>query len=332
MSGDTMHKLILPRSHGEHRVGAGRALTGRAGFSGSVNHWSSAILFILFILLPSSRCQRNAASPQNDLANIPPPAGLNRGWNRNLNIQGVAYDVFFPDSYHRRTILVLPGWNYPKTGWIENSSLAALAQQHGYALVLPEMLKTLYESSYYPQTTLKWNPLPGGDFIKNHFLPDMQKKHNIFLQGSASVLLGLSTGGRGVALTALENPGLFVAGAALSGDYDQALMPTDNLMTLVYGPISSFRSRWTGRDNPAARAGEWKMPLYLSHGLADRIIPEEQSRIFYEALRKMPGVTVEYHPVPGGGHDYRFWNGQLTDVFAFFERIIAQKESANENQ
>ncbi|NER35097.1 MAG: prolyl oligopeptidase family serine peptidase [Oscillatoria sp. SIO1A7] len=248
----------------------------------------------------------------------------NPGWNKNLMADDVPYDLYIPGNYRDRSVLVLPGWNFSRTNWVENAPLVEYADRYGYALILPEMLQTVYASSYYPETNLRWNRLPGGQFIKEQFLPAIQKKHNLLKPGQHNTLLGLSTGGRGVALIALENPGLFVAGASLSGDFSQENMPSDNLMTALYGSFEQFPDRWKGRDNPQARAAEWIMPLYLAHGTADEVVPESQSRLFYEALIRDRGdlILVEYHPIAGAGHDYSFWGGQLPAVFEFFERHL----------
>lgn len=245
------------------------------------------------------------------------------GWNKNLSVDGVSYDIYVPQKYRERSVLVLPGWNYPRTSWVDNSNLVDFAEKYGYVLILPEMLQTLYESSYYPETQLKWNEKPGGEFIKNRFIPEIQKRHNLLKPGQNNTILGLSTGGRGVALIALENPRLFVAGASLSGDFSQENTPDDRLMTAVYGAYTKFPERWKGRDNPTARAGEWVMPLYLAHGTADDIVPEQQSRLFYQQLLKnQNNIRIEYHPVKGAGHNYQFWGGQLPAVFGFFEKVV----------
>lgn len=249
------------------------------------------------------------------------------GWNRNLQVKDVYYDLYLPPKLHenpnpkRPCLVVLPGWDFPRTSWVENTNLVSFADRYGYVLLLPEMDKTLYASTYYPETTLKWNSIPGGAFIKTAFIPEIQKRHQLLLPGQHNTLLGLSTGGRGVALIALENPGLFVAGASVSGDFSQENTPEDRLMTALYGSFSQFQSRWLGRDNPQARASEWTMPLYLSHGTADDIVPESQSRLFFEAIKQQqPSAVVEYHPVAGAGHDYPYWGSQLEAVFKFIDQ------------
>jgi len=249
------------------------------------------------------------------------------GWQKNLLVDDVPYDLYIPPDYSDNTslpcLLVLPGWDFSRSSWVENAPLVEYADRYGYALILPEMDKTLYESQYYPETqpAYKWNSTPGGQFIKEKLIPHIQKTHNLLQPGQHNTMLGLSTGGRGVALIALENPGLFVAGASLSGDFSQENMTDDKLMTGVYGSFNQFRDRWLGRDNPQERADEWKMPLYLAHGTADSIVPESQSRLFYDTLSKFHGQSIPlvYDSVPKAGHDYKFWGGQLEAVFEFLQ-------------
>lgn len=259
--------------------------------------------------------------------------GAIAGWNKNLMVDDVPYDLYIPPNYNKRPdsnhsnlslpcILVLPGWDYPRTQWVDTTPLVNYANEYGYALILPEMLVTIYESSYYPETEMKWNQLPGGQFIKQRFIPTIQQRHNLLKPGQHNTLLGFSTGGRGVALIALENPDLFVAGASLAGDFSQENMPNDNLMTLVYGPFDRFPERWTGRDNPQARVAEWKMPLYLAHGQADSVVPPAQSRLFYQALVNHHGnnIIVEYRAIAAAGHDAKFLTQELPNIFKFLQQ------------
>ncbi|NEP12625.1 MAG: prolyl oligopeptidase family serine peptidase [Symploca sp. SIO2C1] len=250
------------------------------------------------------------------------------GWHKNRMVDDVPYDLYVPPNYGTDAslpcLLVLPGWDFPRTSWVENAPLVKYADRYGYALILPEMGKTLYESQYYPETqpAYRWNSTPGGQFIREKLIPHIQQTHNLLQPGQHNTMLGLSTGGRGVALIALENPDLFVAGATLSGDFSQENMTDDKLMTGVYGSFNQFRDRWLGRDNPQARVAEWKIPLYLAHGTADGIVPESQSRLFYDALSKFHGqnLSLVYDSVPGAGHDYQFWGGQLEAVFEFLQK------------
>jgi putative tributyrin esterase len=245
----------------------------------------------------------------------PPEPGL-----QTISIADVDCDIFVPQGNPVGTILVLPGWDFRRDSWLNNSKIRDYASQMDLVLVLPEMGRTLYETAYYRETTMKWNTTPGSVFIKEKLIPELQKQFSLLLPGQNNYLLGLSTGGRGVAMTALENPGLFVAGAAFSGDYAQERMRGEAITIAVYGPYEAFKDRWKGRDNPNARVSEWKMPIYLSHGLSDRVVPEEQTQTFGDALREKYPELVELHLKSGYGHDYRFWDSELPAAFAFFAK------------
>ncbi|NJK28543.1 MAG: prolyl oligopeptidase family serine peptidase [Coleofasciculaceae cyanobacterium SM2_3_26] len=275
----------------------------------------------------SESASKNTSVPDTlpSTSNAQPP-NVQPGWNRDLAVDDVLYDLYLPASYRSSRhlapcLLVLPGWNFPRTSWVENTNLTEYAERYGYVLVLPEMGKTLYESAYYAETELKWNRVPGGEFVKTRLIPELQRRHGLLQPGQHNLLLGLSTGGRGVALIALEHPGLFVAGASFSGDFSQENTPRDRLMTAVYGSFDRFRDRWLGADNPQARVAEWQMPLYLAHGIEDDVVPESQSRLFYQALKAHHGdrFTITYDAVPEAGHDYAFWGGQLEVAFVFLE-------------
>ncbi|MCB1303442.1 MAG: prolyl oligopeptidase family serine peptidase [Leptospiraceae bacterium] len=256
---------------------------------------------------------------------------LKPGLHANLQCEGVAYDLYVPDlktqsAQSYRLLLVLPGWKFDKSRWYKETSLKQFADANAMILILPQMNISLYASQYFPQTTMKWHRYPGLVFVNQHLIPELHKKYGFFQKGMPNFLLGLSTGGRGVAQIALSNPGLFRAGASLSGDYDQSVMPGDNLMRAVYGPYEKFKERWKTIDNPQHAAADWAMPLYLAHGTADKIVPPSQTQRLYDAIVSAKGkeFPVQLDMVPGAGHDFHFWNSRLKASFAFFSKYYDQ--------
>jgi dipeptidyl aminopeptidase/acylaminoacyl peptidase len=119
-----------------------------------------------------------------------------------------------------------------------------------------------------------------------------------------------------------ENTGsLFLAGAALSGDYDQTSMPADRLMAGTYGPYDQFKDRWEGPDNPSLRSNRLKIPLYLAHGKRDAVVPCQQTIDFSRKITtEDPGRGHILHLCDTCGHNYAFWNSQTDDVFLFFKK------------
>lgn len=234
----------------------------------------------------------------------------------------VPVDIYIPPGgRHAGDVLVLPGWNFSRTEWHTKTTILLHARERGLRMVFPDMLKSLYESRYFPETRMKWGPVPGGEWIRTICIPTM-RTYGFFKEGEANYLLGLSTGGRGVALVSLNNPGLFRAGAALSGDFNQSAMKRDRLMAAVYGPHDGFADRWATVDNPSYRISDWKMPIYLGHGKKDMVVPFEQTQAFYTAIvAAHPGLHVVLSAPEKAGHDFAYWQSELGPAFDFMLSI-----------
>jgi len=238
----------------------------------------------------------------------------------------IPIDIIISDSNCRKNILVLPGWNFSRNRWIKETSLWQESAKREYNLILPEMSVTVYESHYYPQTKRKWAKTPGSQWIKQICIPQLQKR-GLLLSDQFNVVMGLSTGGRGAVLTALYNKGIFKAAASLSGDFDQTRMKYDKLMTAVYGPYEYYKERWENVDNPFAMIAEWSTPLYLGHGTMDNVVPYEQTKIFYEALKKAkPDITITLNDCTCG-HDFSYWESEVVPVLDFFDTIYKKAGS-----
>lgn len=244
-----------------------------------------------------------------------------------LTIAGHAVDIRTPSTGEiKGNIIVLPGWSFAKDDWCKNSSLCQKALAQGYRLILPEMGKSVYSHEFYPETVKDWEKFPNKAWLLKEMIPTLQKKHKILLETDKNFVLGLSTGGRGVALLALAKPELFTACAALSGDYDQTQMPTDRLMIGYYGSYLKFKSRWEGEDNPTKQAEFWKTPIYLGHGRQDNIVPVSQTQIFYDAIKKHlkknnPTLKVKLH-LADASHDYKYWDSEVDNMLAFFKEFL----------
>lgn len=235
--------------------------------------------------------------------------------------QDIAVTIYTPPGKKTRgNILVLPGWKHSRHRWLNETNLKEQADEQHFRLICPEMNLTLYESEYFPETTLKWAETPGLKWIREFLLPELKSK-GIFLPDQNNFVLGLSTGARGAVLIALDNPGLFRAVGALSGDYDQTAMPKDRLMTAVYGSIEKFPERWK-KDNPVQMAKKWNTPIYLAHGTNDKVVPADQTKLFYTLLRKLHVALEIQLNMPEAGHDYAFWGSETKNVLDFFNKFV----------
>ncbi|NJO01486.1 MAG: prolyl oligopeptidase family serine peptidase [Bacteroidia bacterium] len=240
---------------------------------------------------------------------------------RSLWVAGHWVDIRYPPDTIRANILVLPGWDFPRQDWCEKSSLCEEGRKRGYRLILPEMGRSVYSSRFYPETRSDWRQYPNKAWIVQEMIPTLQKEYGILLPKQPNYILGLSTGGRGVALVALALPELFRAAAALSGDFDQTQIPADRLMIGYYGSLTQFPDRWIGEDNPLQQAASWKLPLYLGHGKLDQIVPYQQSLLFYQVLHQAHPELKILLNLPEAGHDYRYWDSEVKNIYNFFEQV-----------
>lgn len=215
-------------------------------------------------------------------------------------------------------IVVLPGWKLPVLDWCTKTTFCQKALAMGYILIMPEMAKSIYATQRYPETRKDWLPYATRTWFKDTLIEHLQKQYRLLLPGQKSYLLGLSTGARGVALLALDCPEIFCKGAGLSGDYDQMQMPKDALMTGWYGAIDTYPQRWIVTDNPVYRFKELKIPLYLGHGKADKIVPVGQTTQFADSLKKYNPKLVKYHINETAEHNYDYWNSEVDAVLEFF--------------
>ena len=274
----------------------------------------------LFVLSAGTARAAEGLHPGMNTVSIPESA---KG-GRNISV-----DIYVPSAAKiEGDVLVLPGWKFSRARWHRETDLIAYADRCGFRLVFPEMSVSSYESAYFPETTMKWAATPGGEWVRSVLLPDLRRKYGLFGADGKSFLLGLSTGARGVLLVALQNPGVFSGGAALSGDCDQSLMPKDNLMTALYGPYSLNKARWEAVDNPRREIlqGNWRMPLYIGHGRKDAVSPFEQSRLLYETIRsKNPGLKCVFSAPDGAGHTFDYWRSEVPAVMDFFAAIAKER-------
>lgn len=236
-----------------------------------------------------------------------------------INISGVLVDLKFPAEI-KADLLILPGWNYERTKWCNESALCKKALEKGHRLILPEMGKSIYASNYFPKTRNDWLKYPTLTWLCDTMIPFLQKEFGVLKSENKNFIVGLSTGARGVILVSNREQ-IFSAAAALSGDYDQTTMQKDNLFKGVYGEYSKFKERWEKMDNPTQQISLMKTPLYLGHGLADSIVPVEQTINFYKNLQKLrPDLKVQFHAPENQGHNFKYWNSEVEAILNFFEK------------
>jgi S-formylglutathione hydrolase FrmB len=234
----------------------------------------------------------------------------------------IPVDIFIPeDKKPVADVLVLNGWSYPRDDWQKKTRILKSAKEKGFRLIFPEMGKTNYESDYYPETKLKWSTTPGGKWVRQILIPILQQ-NGMLLKGGKNFVMGLSTGGRGAAILGFSKPDIFAAAASISGDFDQSTMPKDRLMTGSYGKYEENKERWETVDNVFRSAKDWKIPVYIGHGQADKVSPFIQSKNFYLKLKELhPNLKIIFNDPKNAEHNYQYWDSEVDSIFQFFSSV-----------
>jgi S-formylglutathione hydrolase FrmB len=223
----------------------------------------------------------------------------------------------FPPKTVLGTILMLPGWNFSKDKTCESSTFCEKALQKGFVLICPEMGKSVYASQVFSNTRKDWAAYPQLAFITDTLQPYIQKTFHLLNKGQQNFVFGISTGARGAALILENTSAIYKGGALLSGDYDQTMDTSDNLMKGYYGSFSRFKDRWEGSDNPMKNIERIQVPLYIGHGKNDLIVNHRQSDSFNSRLQAL-GKKVVYSSKEKAGHNYTYWESETSAVLKFF--------------
>ena len=138
-------------------------------------------------------------------------------------------------------------------------------------------------------------------------------------------------------MLALEHPEAFRGCAGLSGDYNPLLMKNDNLMINCLGKFDEVPWRWCGMNNIERRVDALRVPLFLAHGTADKIVPWQQTESLFKAMESSVNFQkrasnfqknradvgfVRTLFLKGAGHNYSFWNEAGLKALDYFDALI----------
>ena len=191
----------------------------------------------------------------------------------------VSTKIIYPpkDADIKGAILLLHGWNLPADEWCEKTSFCEKALNQNYVLIIPDYSKSNYTLEIYPQTIANYKKYPTITWIMETQIFMIQETMNLLLPGQNTFVAGISTGGRGATLLAYYMPNIFKAVASLSGDFDITTMTDEYIYYSFLGYYNDFPERWK-KECFAYDCENFKVPIYIAHGDADRVSPVEKAK------------------------------------------------------
>ncbi len=229
--------------------------------------------------------------------------------------------ILVPDKI-KGYLLFLHGWNLPADEICDKTVFCQSFLDSGYVLIFPDFGKTTYQWENYPQTKKSYLKYPTRRWISDTFIVHLQKEFELLIPGKRNFVFGVSTGGRGASLLALEKPEIFLAAACISADFDHAALKDEPINNGFYGSIKLYPDRWTGKDNIHNRAAEFQSGLFLAHGQKDKVCPVSQTINFDTELTRIHSkIKVKTAIDPLGDHTYVWWGKQIMPVMQFFNQF-----------
>jgi len=222
-------------------------------------------------------------------------------------------------------VLALHGWDHTPALFREKGNLAALADQYGFVVAIPDTGRTIFETAFYKETRGKWTKAPGAPYVGEVVLPWLREHLRVAQDKAGTAVIGYSTGGRGAVLLAELYPEFAFAGS-VSGTFD--LMGLDpktgeyRIHQIIYGKRDKFPERWQKDTNirPELIAKLNGTSVYAAHGDKDKSVPVLQLEALVIAMAgSVP--TLETAITKGGTHDWPVWNEHFTAMFQRFDRV-----------
>lgn len=248
--------------------------------------------------------------------------------------ESVSYSIYFPPGYlesNRRypVLYLLHGFSDDETGWVQFGRAAETADRSYAAnesvpmlIVMPDAGVSWYINNY--DGTLRYE-----DFFVEELIPHVDDTYRTRSEREFRAVGGLSMGGYGSMILAINNPNLFSSVVPLSAgiftDEEVMSMPQERWDYLLGTP---FREGLEGEDRLTSH--------YRDHSVLDRVneMPEAQlaslrfwidcgdddflmkgNMALYKNLLER-GVEAEFR-VREGAHSWGYWRDGLPNLLSF---------------
>ena len=249
------------------------------------------------------------------------------GESSTANIQ-----IYFPKDYVKgkklRTIIALHQSDKNERDW-ESSRIESFADRYNMVIVCPNMKRSVYENSYYPETTYKWNVIPGSKFLGETLIKFLNSNFSLASKKESTGIVGVELGAHGAVLTSCYYPNRFNAAAGISGYYDPTAIQKNRMIEAVYGSYRSFQERWDNDASPLKLAEKLKgVHVFLYHGLKYDSYQPEQSRVMAikikQLQKKSSDYAVTYKEIKGASKGWANWNIPLSDIMSFMDENLSE--------
>lgn len=239
---------------------------------------------------------------------------------------------FYESGEKFKVLWLLHGTFGDSSDWLRYSRIDLYASEHNIAVVMPSALNSDY---------VNWDCFGLGyhmyDYFFQELMPVIYNWFPISDKREDNYIAGLSMGGFGTMVFALNHPEKFSVAASLSGPIMDPYNPPDCTPVKVVPPhIQAFRPNRKVNQlaNAGGKEGYLKSPantwdkivenvkkgvdmptLYFCCGMDDWIYP---SFIHFKEYAEKNQVPAIFEEEPGYTHEWRFWDMYMEKVIDRF--------------
>ena len=229
--------------------------------------------------------------------------------------------TFYLSGRKYRVLWLLHGTFGDYTDWIRKSNVELYAAEHQMIVVMPSGLNADYAD--WPKFGMGYDSY---HYLLNELMPLVHGWFPASDDPKDNFIAGLSMGGRGTLLYALNHPEKFAAA------YIMSYAPSEPQEPVVQDMFT--QRRWNQLENAGGlekfigsyqdtwnlivkRKKEGKLPrLYFACGTADPLMYE--AHVAFEERCREYGIDAQFFETEGYAHEWRFWDECVEDAITRF--------------
>jgi S-formylglutathione hydrolase FrmB len=236
--------------------------------------------------------------------------------------RGVDSGTFYKEQAKYKVLWLLHGSFGDNTDWVRKTLIEQYACEKEMAVVMPSALNSSY---------VNWNGFMKGYAMRDYFfrelLPMVYAWFPVSEKREDSFIAGLSMGGNGALLYALDHPEKFAAAAVFSTapvDLGHKRAGKENEWNATVknrvANVGGFEQYFASEDNTWKRLFEMKDPaalprMYYACGTQDNCYREF---LDFQAEAEKRNLPIQFESFEGYAHEWRFWDLVIQKALMFF--------------
>ncbi|MBQ7488724.1 MAG: hypothetical protein IJT77_14640 [Clostridia bacterium] len=230
---------------------------------------------------------------------------------------------FYEKGKKYKVLWLLHGTYGDHTDWLRKSNIELYACERDLVVVMPDALNSNYAN--WEHFSIGYNMY---DYMTEELMPMVYSWLPVSDKRDDNYIAGLSMGGRGTCVYALNHPELFAGAAVLSQaprdiEWDRKTNPVffertqgsiDNRGGLE-AYLASYENTWRVLDD-AMQKGVDLPKLFFACGKQDHLY---NAFVHFREHAEKCGLDATFVEVDGYKHEWRFWDLMIENVLDFFE-------------